>query len=92
MQEYWNGLPFPSPADLPDPGTEPRSLGGGSNGKEYTFNAEDPGSILGSGRSPGEGNGYPFQYSYLENFMDRGTWQAGGHKELIMTEWLMLQK
>ena len=36
----------------------------------------DAGSITGSGRSPGGGNGKPFQYSYLENPMDRGTWQA----------------
>ena len=39
-------------------------------------NAGDEGSIPGSGRSPGEGNGNPLQYSYLENPMDRGTWQA----------------
>ena len=32
-----------------------------------------------SGRSPGEGNGYPFEYSYKENLMDRGTWQATVH-------------
>ena len=37
------------------------------------------GSIPGLGRSPGEGNGYPFQYSGLENFMDRGAWQATVH-------------
>ena len=39
----------------------------------------DLGSIPGSGRSPGEGNGYPHQYSCLENPMDRGTWQATVH-------------
>ena len=39
-------------------------------------NAGDLGSILGSGRSPGEGNGNPFQYSCLENPMDRGAWWA----------------
>ena len=39
----------------------------------------DMGLILGSGRSPGEGNGNPFQYSCLENSMDRGTWQATRH-------------
>ena len=38
--------------------------------------AEDVGWIPGSGRSPGGGNGNPFQYSCLENPMDRGTWQA----------------
>ena len=40
----------------------------------------DTGSILGLGRSPGEGNGYLFQYSCLKNFMDRGAWQATVHK------------
>ena len=40
---------------------------GGSDGKASACNAGDPGSIAGSGRSPGEGNGYPFQYSCLEN-------------------------
>ena len=48
---------------------------GGSDGKESTCNARDPGSIPGLGRSLGEGNGYPFQYSCLENSMDRGAWQ-----------------
>ena len=45
---------------------------GGSDGKESTCNAGDPGLIPGSGRSPGEGNGNPIQYSCLENPMDRG--------------------
>ena len=44
--------------------------------KESACNAGDPGSIPGSGRSPGEGNGYPLQYSCLENPMDRGAWWA----------------
>ena len=43
---------------------------GGSVGKESACNVGDLGSIPGSGRSPGEGNGNPLQYSYLENFMD----------------------
>ena len=43
---------------------------GGSAGKESTWNAGDMGSILGLGRSPREGNAYPFQYSGLENSMD----------------------
>ena len=49
----------------------------------------DIGSIPGSGRSLGEVNGNPLQYSCLENFMDRGVWWAtvlGGHKESDMTE------
>ena len=40
------------------------------------YNAGDPGSFPGSGRSPGEGNGNPLQYSCLENAMDRGAWWA----------------
>ena len=43
---------------------------GGSAGKESACNEGDLGSIPGLGRSPGEGNRYPFQYSGLENFMD----------------------
>ena len=50
-----------------------------SVGKESACNAGDPGSIPGSGRSPGEGNGNPLQYSCLENPMDRGAWQATAH-------------
>ena len=45
---------------------------GASDGKESASNAGDPGSISESGRSPGEENGYPLQYSCLENSMDRG--------------------
>ena len=45
---------------------------GGSEDKESACNAADPGSIPGSGRSPGEGNGYPLYYSGLENCMKRG--------------------
>ena len=41
-----------------------------SVGKESAYSAGDPGSIPGLGRSPGEGNGNPFQYSCLENLMD----------------------
>ena len=52
---------------------------GGSDNKESTYDAGDLGSILGSGRSPGEGNGYPLQYSCLENPMDTGAWRAAGH-------------
>ena len=44
--------------------------------KESVCNARDLGLIPGLGRSPGEGNGNPLQYSCLENPMDRGVWQA----------------
>ena len=43
---------------------------GGSDDKASAYNAGDPGSIPGSGKSPGEGNGNPLQYSFLENSMD----------------------
>ena len=49
---------------------------GGSDGKESTCNTGDPDSIPGSGRFIGEGNGYPLQYSSLENSMDKGAWWA----------------
>ena len=71
-----------------------RALGfpGGSDGKEPACNAGDLGSLPGSGRSPGEGNGYPFQYSSLENSVDRRVWWATGHRaaELNTTERLTL--
>ena len=47
--------------------------------KESACNVGDPGSIPGSGRFPGEGNGNPLQYSCLENTMDRGAWWATVH-------------
>ena len=47
--------------------------------KNPSANARDVGSITGLGRSPGEGNGKPLLYSYLENPMDRGAWQARIH-------------
>ena len=50
-----------------------RGFPGGSDGKESTCSV---GLIPGSGRSPGEGNGNPLQYSCLENPMDRGAWRA----------------
>ena len=49
---------------------------GSSDGRESAYNAGDPGSIPGLGRSPGEGNGNPLQYSCLENSMDRRSWWA----------------
>ena len=49
------------------------------SGKESACNAGDPGSTPGLGRSPGEGNGNPLQYSCLENSMDRGAWWATVH-------------
>ena len=62
---------------------------GGSEGKESTCNAGDPGLIPGLGRSPEEGNGNPLWDSCLGNPMDRGTWRAIVHgvtKESDTTE------
>ena len=52
---------------------------GGSDGKESVCKAGDLGLIPGSGRSSGEENGYPLQYSCLESSMDRGAWGATVH-------------
>ena len=61
---------------------------GGSDGKEPACNAGNLGLIPGLGRSPGEGHGYPLQYSCLANLMDRGSLQATVHgvTELNITE------
>ena len=66
----------------------------GSDGKASVCNAGDPGSIPGLGRSPGEGNGSPLQYSCLENPMDRGAlvgYRPWGRKESETTKWLQFQ-
>ena len=66
---------------------------GSSDKKGSAYNAGDLGSIPGSGRSPGEKNGYPLQYSCLENLMDREAWWATAHevtKSQTPTEWLTL--
>ena len=112
QQEYWSGLPFPFPRDLPDPGIEPVSprlllwqvdslplshqgrplhlfhmliqwgFPGGTRVTDSPVSAGDTGdagSIPGSERSPGGGNGNPLQCSCWENSMDRGAWQATDH-------------
>ena len=56
-----------------------RGFPGGSEDKASACNAGDRGSIPGLGRSPGEGNGNPLQYSCLENPIDRGAWRATVH-------------
>ena len=65
-----------------------KGFAGGSAGKESACNAGDLGSIPGLGRSPGEGKGYPLQYSDLENSMT--PYSPRGHKELDRTEQLSL--
>ena len=54
----------------------PLDFPGSSDGKEFTCNVEDLGLIHDLGKSPGGGHGNPFQYSCLENPMDRGAWRA----------------
>ena len=61
---------------------------GGLDGKESACNAGDPGLISGSGRSSGEGNGYPLQYPCLENSMDRGAWRIIVHQ--VTKSWTSL--
>ena len=74
-----------------------------SDGKASVYNAGDPGSIPWSGRSPGEGKGYPLPYSCLENSMDQDTvhgvqsmgslgYSPWGRKESDTTEWLHFEK
>ena len=69
---------------------------GGSDSKASACDAEDPGSIPGSGRSPGEGNGNPLQYSCLENPMDEGAWWATVHgvakSQTRLSDFTSLQK
>ena len=61
---------------------------GGSDDEESACNAGDLGLIPELGRSPGEGNGYPLHYSYLENPMDRGAWWATVH--VVAKNWTQL--
>ena len=72
----------------------PWGFPGGSGVKENppanTGDAGDAGSIPRSGRSPGWGNGNPFQYSCLENPMDRETWQTTVHKVAQSQTWLRM--
>ena len=65
-----------------------RGFPSGSDGKESACNTEDPGSILGLGRSPGERNGYSIQYFFLDNSMDRGAWRATVHGVAKSPMWL----
>ena len=105
QQDYWSGLPFPPPGDLPDQGSNPRPLcllhfrqalyplgfPRGSDGTASAYNAGDPGSIPGLGRSSGGGNDSPLQYSCLENPVDReACWATvrGGSNESDTAEQL----
>ena len=59
------------------------SFPGGSDGKASACNAGDPGSIPGSGRSPGEGNASPLQHPCLENPMDGGAWLQSMGSQIV---------
>ena len=72
QEDPWRKDRLPIPVFLGFPG--------GLAGKESTCNEGDLGLIPGSGRSPGGGHGNPLQYSWLENPMDRGAWQATVHE------------
>ena len=61
----------------------------GSDGSKSACNAGDAGSIPGLGRSPGEGNGNPLQYSCLENSMDRGSWWSTAYG--VTKNWTQLR-
>ena len=67
-----------------------RGLPGGSVVKKPPANAGDAVLIPGSGRSPGEGNGYSLQYSCLENYMDRGVWwitvHGVAHSQILLSD------
>ena len=80
----WRRDKLPTPVFL--------GFSGGSDSKESACSVGNLGLIPGLERSPGEGNGYPLQYSGLENFMDRGVWQAVVHgvKESDTTKRLSL--
>ena len=82
---------LPMSKDLNEPlrlSTQSKDFAGGSDSKASDYNAGDLGSIPGLGRSPGEGNGNPLQYSCLENIMDGGAWQATIHG--VTKSWIPL--
>ena len=89
----WTRLPPPSPYQVFFKGTtvrlsHPFRFPGGSEVKASACNVGDLGSIPGSGRSPGEGNGNPPQYSCLENPMDVEAWWATVHG--VAKSWIRL--
>ena len=61
-------------------GTDKVHVPSGSDGKESACDAGDPGSVPGSGRSPGGGHSNPLRYSCLESPRDRGAWKARVHE------------
>ena len=88
QQEYWSRLPFLPPTDhiILEVFTVTHLSSVALHGmtcKESACNAEDAGSIPGSGRSPGGGNGNPLQYACLKNPMDRGAGWAIVHRVAV---------
>ena len=79
MQETWTRGDIFGLADKIDKGLGKGGFPDGSDGKEFTCNAADPGSMPGSGRRPEEGNGNLLQYVRLKNSMDRGARRATVH-------------
>ena len=74
-----SSLPFVISCLFNDSHSNRGAFPGGSDGKDSACNAGDLGLILGLGRSPGEGNGYPLQCSFLENSKDGGIWPVTVH-------------
>ena len=72
-------MDFPGGAMAKNPSTKAGGFPGGSDSEESACNAGDLGSVPGLERSPGEGDGYPLQYSCLENSMGRGAWPSTVH-------------
>ena len=77
-QEYWSGLPYPLPRDIPNPGIKPTSLRSSALADRFFTTTT----------TSREGNGTPLQYSCLENPMDRGAWWAAVHG--VMKSWTRL--
>ena len=78
VEQDWSDLAIAIAIEIP----------GGSDGKQSNCNGGDLVSVPGLGRSPGVGNGYPLQYSGLDNSMDRGAWQATVHGVAKCRTWL----
>ena len=87
----WRRAWRPNPVLVPGEST-PVFLGfpGGSDSKESAYNAGDQGLILGLGRSPGEENGNPLQYSCMENLINRGAWRTTVHR--VAKSWTRLNQ
>ena len=77
-----------SKIDEPQQDSQKEDFPRGSDGKESAWNIGDPDLVCGLGRFPGEENGYPLQYSYLTNSIDRGAWWTVVHGVTRSRTWL----